>query len=103
MNKILILLGTSLTLTATPATTSIEHDRGYLAGMEDGATMAIAAVNAQMCLNRNPSPPGIPHPECVKFIEEFSALDDKRTAVEKRIQEANKNGKSSPRNKKNPN
>tara|TARA_R110000824_G_scaffold184532_1_gene365496 strand:+ start:184 stop:495 length:312 start_codon:yes stop_codon:yes gene_type:complete len=102
MNKILLLLATSLTVASTAPQTSIEYDRGYLAGIKDGADMAIAAVNTQMCLNKYNMQGGHTHPECAKFIEHFSVIDKKYEIVKKRVEETDKNGKDSNRSKKNP-
>ena len=102
MNKILILLATSLTIMSATPQTSIEYDRGYVSGAEDGAEMVLSALNSQICIGHYETRGLPPGPECLKFIKVFEDIDRKYDAAKKRVEEIDKNGKDSNRNKKNP-
>lgn len=104
MNKLLILLGASIALSAAaPQTSTLKEDMRYLEGVADGSEMTVAAINTNLCVNfykKNNEPLGS---ECLKFASIFERLNEKTLMVRVRVDGETKDGKNSTRNKKNSN
>ena len=75
INKVLILLGASVTLNAaTPQGPTLRDSMVYLEGVTDGSEMTVAAINAQLCFNSYEDKGQPPGPECSKFVETFERI-----------------------------
>jgi hypothetical protein len=106
----------ALTIAATPFSTSgvsdsssINDDKAYILGFEEGADAATSGFNAQMCAEYYKRAGKSPGPECHVFYENFklrmARYDKIKNDLKKKTktQKGKNNGKNSGRNNKDSN
>ena len=105
ISKYILVLAMAAVPAAVPGNNdTIEANKAYILGFEDGTEAVTNAVNAEMCASHYAQQGQGPGPECHKFFENFKLRVARYNKIKKDLAtKEDKDGKNSAGNKKNPN